>query len=119
MKIGQLAKQSGLSVHTIRYYERIGLLPFAVRDDSGHREYDLTILAWIKFLGRLKATGMPIREMLLYAKWRTQGEKTERQRHDLLVSHREQVKRNITEQQACLEVLDSKIDGYASQFKED
>ena len=61
MKIGQLAKRSGLSAYTIRYYERIGLLPRADRDRSGQRDYDASILTWIEFLDRLKTTGMPIR----------------------------------------------------------
>lgn len=57
MKIGELAKRSGLSAHTIRYYERIGLLPYADRDQSSQRDYDASILIWIAFLGRLKTTG--------------------------------------------------------------
>jgi len=60
MKIGELAKRTGLSAHTIRYYERIALLPRAERDYGGQRDYDESILAWISFLKRLKATGMPI-----------------------------------------------------------
>jgi DNA-binding transcriptional MerR regulator len=55
MRIGELARRSGLSVHTIRYYEAIGLLPYPSRDQSGKRSYNATILAWIDFLGRLKA----------------------------------------------------------------
>ncbi len=54
MKIGELAKRSGLSAYTIRYYERIGLLPYADRDRSSRRDYDPDILVWIEFLGRLK-----------------------------------------------------------------
>jgi DNA-binding transcriptional MerR regulator len=88
MKIGELAKQSGLSAHTIRYYERIGLLPFADRDQSGQRDYDASILVWIEILGRLKTTGMPIQNMLRYAALRDLGGSTEKERHDLLVTHR-------------------------------
>lgn len=73
MKIGELAGRSGLSAHTIRYYERIGLLPYADRDRSRQRDYDASILTWIDFLGRLKTTGMPIREMLRYAALRDEG----------------------------------------------
>jgi DNA-binding transcriptional MerR regulator len=67
MKIGDLAKRSGLSAHTLRYCERIGLLPYADRNRSGQHDYDAAILTWIEFLGRLKTTGMPIRDMLRYA----------------------------------------------------
>jgi len=113
MKIGQLAKRTGLSAHTIRYYERIGLLPYADRDRSGRRDYDETILTWIAFLGHLKATGMPIRDMLSYAQLRDGGPATAADRCALLVAHRETVRARVAELQACLLALDDKIAGYA------
>lgn len=113
MKIGALAKRSGLSAHAIRYYERIGLLPYADRDRSGQRDYDASILTWIEFLDRLKTTGMPIREMLLYAALRERGVGTEADRRALLEQHRERVREHVAELQACLLVLDTKIAGYA------
>jgi DNA-binding transcriptional MerR regulator len=117
MKIGELARRSGLSAHTIRYYERIGLLPYADRDRSGQRDYDASILTWIEFLGRLKATGMPIREMLRYAALRTGGAGTEAERRQLLERHRERVRTSIAELQASLLVLDAKIASYAGAEK--
>ena len=113
MKIGDLARRTGMSAHTLRYYERIGLLPYADRDGSGRRDYDASILTWIGFLGRLKATGMPIREMLRYADLRARGAVTGPERRRLLEQHREQVRRRIADCQDCLLVLDSKIAGYA------
>ncbi|AXS40355.1 MerR family transcriptional regulator [Breoghania sp. L-A4] len=113
MKIGELARRSGLSAHTIRYYERIGLLPYADRDGSGQRDYDVAILTWIEFLNRLKTTGMPIREMLRYARLRERGEETGAQRRVLLEEHRERVREKVAELQDCLLVLDTKIAGYA------
>jgi DNA-binding transcriptional MerR regulator len=118
MKIGTLQKRTGLTVHTIRYYERIGLLPKAARDQSGHRQYDETILTWIEFLGHLKATGMPIRDMLDYAKMRSQGAPTAQGRHDLLVQHQAQVRAHIATLQECLTVLDFKISNYAKSLLE-
>ncbi|MDH6231525.1 DNA-binding transcriptional MerR regulator [Mesorhizobium soli] len=114
MKIGELAKRSGLTAHTIRYYERIGLLPYADRDRSSQRDYDASILTWIEFLGRLKATGMPIREMLRYAALRQDGTATEPERRVLLERHRDRVRANLAELQANLLVLDNKIAGYAA-----
>lgn len=114
MKIGELARRSGLSAHTIRYYERIGLLPFADRDQSGQRDYDASILIWIQFLDRLKTTGMPIRKMLHYAALRECGVDTEAERSVLLEQHRERVRAHVANLQACLLVLDAKIAGYAS-----
>ena len=114
MKIGDIAEQTGLTAYTIRYYERIGLLPFALRDSTGQRVYDASILTWIEFLSRLKTTGMPIQEMLRYAGLRAQGEATEEARCELLAKHRDQVRLRVAELQACLLVLDNKIDGYAN-----
>ena len=102
MKIGELAKRSGLTSHTIRYYERIGLLPRAERDRSNQRNYDAAILRWIEFLGRLKTTGMPIREMLVYARLRAEGAATTQQRRALLERHRVGVRRRLSElRRAC------------------
>jgi DNA-binding transcriptional MerR regulator len=113
MKIGELARRTELSAHTIRYYERIGLLPFADRDRSRQRDYDASILVWIEFLGRLKTTGMPIREMLRYAALREQGDGTAADRRRLLEDHRARVRAHVADLQACLLVLDAKIAGYA------
>lgn len=115
MKIGELAKRSGLSAHTIRYYERIGLLPYADRDQSSQRDYDVSILIWIEFLGRLKTTGMPIRDMLRYAALRERGVGTETERREMLEQHRERVRAHVADLQACLLVLDTKIAGYAGE----
>jgi DNA-binding transcriptional MerR regulator len=115
MKIGELAKRSGLSAHTIRYYERIGLLPYADRDRSSQRDYDASILVWIEFLGRLRTTGMPIRDMLRYAALRERGVDTETDRREMLAQHRERVRTHVAELQASLLVLDTKIAGYAGQ----
>lgn len=113
MKIGEMAKRSGLSPHTIRYYERIGLLPYADRDASGQRDYDASILVWIEFLHRLKTAGMPIRGMLKYAALRERGAGTEGKRRELLIQHREHVRARLAELADCLLVLDAKIAGYA------
>jgi DNA-binding transcriptional MerR regulator len=113
MKIGELARLSGLPVTTLRYYEQIGLLPYVLRDRSKQREYDASILTWIAFLGRLKATGMPIAEMLRYAKLRELGPGTAAERRQLLEQHREKVRVRVSELQECLLILDAKIDHYA------
>ena len=116
MKIGELARRSGLSAHTIRYYERIGLLPTPDKNASGHRDYDVSILTWIDFLGRLKSTGMPLREMLRYAELRSLGSETEAERQVILERHREQVRNRLAGLQENLSVLDTKIAGYAASI---
>ncbi|GAA0535744.1 DNA-binding transcriptional MerR regulator [Rhizomicrobium palustre] len=112
MTIGELARKTGLSAHTIRYYERIGLLPYAHRDGY-RRDYDASILTWIAFLLRLKSTGMPIREMLRYAALREKGIGTETERRLLLERHRAAVKKQLSDLKAWLLILDDKIAGYA------
>ena len=118
MKIGELARRSGLSAHTIRYYERIGLLPPPDRDSGGQRDYDASILNWIEFLGRLKTTGMPIQGMLDYARLRQEGPETEPDRMALLEQHRDGVRAHIAALQAALLLLDGKIAGYAGTIAE-
>ncbi len=113
MKIGELAQRSGLSVHALRYYEQIGLIPRADRDRSGQRDYDVAILTWMAFLERLKTTGMPIRERLRYARLRERGPQTAAERRLLLEAHRERVRAHVDELKSCLLVLDAKIAGYA------
>lgn len=63
----QVAVVTQLSVHTLRYYERIGLVAPICRASSGHRRYSSQDIAWIEFLTRLRATGMPIRQMQQFA----------------------------------------------------
>ena len=112
MKIGELARRCGLTAHTLRYYERIGLLPYADRDAGQQRDYDASILVWIEFLHRLKTTGMPIRDMLRYAKLRGTGDATNGERRLLLETHRVAVAARIASLQDSLSVLDDKIAGY-------
>jgi DNA-binding transcriptional MerR regulator len=117
MKIGDLAQHCGVSVHTLRYYEQIGLFPTIPRDRSGHRVYGPDMVAWVSFLGRLKSTGMPLQQMVRYAQWREQGPTSAPQRQALLEQHREQVRAQISHLQDCLDVLDRKIAGYAGTDK--
>ena len=116
MKIGDLAARCGLSVHTLRYYERIGLLPRIARDHGRQRVYDSAALVWIAFLGRLKTTGMPIQKMLRYAALRDEGPGTAAARRDLLRDHRAEVAAKIAELTDCLSVLDTKIADYSAQL---
>ncbi len=111
MKIGELALRTGLWVQTIRYYEQIGLLPRADRDGSGQRDYDTAILSWIAFIGRLKTTGMPLREMQRYAALRSRGPSAGAERLALLRAHRSTVATHLAALQASLCALDAKING--------
>jgi DNA-binding transcriptional MerR regulator len=112
LSIQQVAEITQLSTHTLRYYERIGLLAPIERASSGHRRYSSQDIAWIDFLTRLRATGMPIREMQQFAELRRQGDRTFSQRRQLLEIHQQQVHRQIDELTQNLKVIQEKIQHY-------
>lgn len=110
--IAAAAAQSGLSIDTLRYYERIGLVDPPARDSGGRRVYSEADLAWLHFLTRLRTTGMPIKMMREYAQLRHVGNATAGRRRQILVDHRADVLARITELRSCLEVLNYKIENY-------
>jgi len=77
LTIAQVAEATGLSTHTLRYYERIGLLDSVQRRDNGHRVFRAEDMTWLAFLLRLRETGMPIAQMQRYAALRRQGDTLE------------------------------------------
>jgi DNA-binding transcriptional MerR regulator len=111
--IQEAAARTGLSAHTLRYYERIGLIHEVRRGTGGRRRYDADDLAWLEFLTRLRSTGMPIRYMCRYAELRRAGDETAAARKELLEAHRARVAGRIAALQRDLKILDSKIDNYA------
>lgn len=112
LSIQQVAAMTHLSAHTLRYYERIGLLTPVKRASSGHRRYSSQDIAWVIFLVRLRATGMPIREMQQFAELRRQGDRTFIQRRQLLEAHEQQVLQQINELQQNLRVIQDKVQYY-------
>ncbi|WP_433945337.1 MerR family transcriptional regulator [Paenibacillus sp. SN-8-1] len=112
LTIRQVAAVTGLSVHTLRYYENIGLLCSIDRDENGYRCYSSTDVTWIEFLTRLKATGMSITKMLEIAELRRQGDSTLTARRILLEEHYAEVQNRIMELQRNLDLLADKIVTY-------
>ncbi|MGH3715762.1 MAG: MerR family transcriptional regulator [Micromonosporaceae bacterium] len=111
--IAEASDRSGMSIDTLRYYERIGLLEPPARDSAGRRNYTDTDLSWLELLARLRTTGMPIRTMQEYAHLCRAAAGTAAPRRQILVEHRDAVRARIAELTACLKVLDYKIDNYA------
>jgi DNA-binding transcriptional MerR regulator len=119
--IAHAAARSGLSIDTLRYYERIGLVAPPARDSGGRRMYTDDDLNWLIFLTRLRTTGMPIRMMREYAQLRDGGIGSTAMRRQILVEHRASVRDRIAELQSCLATLDYKITNYEhveSKFRE-
>lgn len=119
MTIAQAAAATGLSVHTLRYYERIGLLDPVERRDNSHRRYTQDDLNWIDFLLKLKATGLPVRAMLRYAELRRLGNTMESvaERKAILLDHTLSVQHTLAELQSNLAVLHQKIALYGDMEK--
>ncbi|WP_199547633.1 MerR family transcriptional regulator [Streptomyces sp. N35] len=110
--ITETSELTGMSAHTLRYYERIGLLDRVERGTDGRRRYREEDLAWLAFLTRLRTTGMPIRDMQRFAQLRRQGDTSAPDRLALLRRHREAVRRQIAELADCLGALDAKVEHY-------
>lgn len=110
--IAEAARRSGLSIDTLRYYERVELLDPPQRDAAGRRAYSDEDLAWLGFLTKLRTTGMPIRRMREYAALRHQGAASAGRRKRILQEQRQAVVEQISELQACMSVLDYKIENY-------
>ena len=113
MTIRRAARQTGLSVHTLRYYERIGLIWPVAREPNGHRRYSEYDVAWIDFLTKLRTTGMPIAKMKQYVDLQRQGQDTLAERLELLKEHRHEVRKRIQELEDNLAVIEYKIDRYS------
>ncbi|MGW6574273.1 MerR family transcriptional regulator [Streptomyces sp. NPDC054945] len=111
--ISEVEARTGLTQHTLRWYERIGLMPHVDRSHSGQRRFTDKDLDWLAFVGKLRATGMSVADMVRYAELVREGEHTTHERRELLERTRREVRSRITELTDALAVLDYKIDMYA------
>jgi DNA-binding transcriptional MerR regulator len=118
--IQETAERTGLSVHTLRYYERQGLIPRVPRDNgSGHRRFSAENIRGIEFLKKLRRTGMPISQMQRYVQLYYHGKSTLAERREMLVEHRCEVLRQLEELQANLAAIEYKIALYQREEVED
>ncbi|MGK5531283.1 MerR family transcriptional regulator [Streptomyces sp. URMC 129] len=115
--ISEVAAHTGLSAHTLRWYERIGLMPHVDRSHTGQRRYTNRDLEWLAFVNKLRLTGMAVADMVRYADLVRQGDHTVAERGALLRATRESVLGRIAELQGTLAVLDYKIDLYADALR--
>jgi DNA-binding transcriptional MerR regulator len=111
--ISDVAEATGVSAHTLRYYERAGLMLDPVgRAPSRHRRYTDAEIRWVGFLTKLRRTGMPIRLIRAYADLVRAGEGTETERLALLETHRRTVMQRLDETRANLRSIEFKIARY-------
>ena len=109
--IAQVAEKTGVTAHTLRYYERIGLLDVG-RQESGHRRFTEHDVDRVVFIGRLRATAMPIREIQRYFELVARGPSTQDDRLALLQEHRAAVLIRLSDLEAALGAIEFKIAHY-------
>jgi DNA-binding transcriptional MerR regulator len=118
LTIAEAALRTGVSAHTLRYYERAGLVISPVdRTLGGRRRYRAQDLKWIKICTKLRATGMPIKDIRRYAELVAAGPGNEQDRLELMEAHRAVVLARLAEVQENLKVIDHKIDVYRGRLE--
>lgn len=119
LTIQQTASRTGFSEHTLRYYEKIGLIPPVERAPNGHRRYSDVDLERLDFLKCLRSTGMPVAQMIEFTHLTQAGDHTIQSRVDILEKHRECVLREIDALQNDLEIIKNKIIWYTNIIEEE
>ncbi len=111
--IDEVAERMGVTKHTLRYYEREGLLPPIAKAANGHRRYTEDDLVWVRTLKLLRGTGMPIREMKDFVELTRAGDQTVSHRIEVLRRYRDDLRGRMDADRERMEFLDRKIGVYA------
>jgi len=112
MKIAEVSEHYGISSDTLRYYERIGLIPPVNRNESGIRDYNELDLRRVEFIKCMRSAGLPIEVLIEYVGLVQQGDGTIKARKEILLEQREQLVTRMKEMQKTLDILDHKIEVY-------
>lgn len=117
--VAQLSEETGLTAHTLRYYEKETLLLGVSRDASGRRQYSHDHLLALRFISALRATDMPIRTIKKYIQLYREGEHTGVERMQLLQDHEQSVIRQLDQTKASLKLIRNKIKMYSEKLESD
>lgn len=112
MTITEVSKKYGLSADTLRYYERVGLIPKVNRNKSGIRDYTEQDCSWVEFIKCMRSAGLPIEALIEYVTLYQQGDETLKARKEILIEQRKQLMEKFNEMKYTLEHLDMKIEKY-------
>jgi len=112
MKIAEVSERYGLSLDTLRYYERVGLIPPVNRNESGIRDYNELDLRRVDFIKCMRSAGLPVEVLIEYVALVQQGDKTIEARKEILKEQRELLAARMKEMQKTLGILDHKIEVY-------
>jgi len=110
--IQQAASVTGLTAHTLRYYEKVNLIPAIERSGSGHRRYSEDDLGWIEFVKCLRSTGMPISDIQRYLASSSEEEQGVAARMSIMEAHRDRLRARIEELTGFLERIEDKVQWY-------
>jgi DNA-binding transcriptional MerR regulator len=106
--IGKVAEKMGVTAHTLRYYDKEGLLPFVDKSESGMRVFKEADLEWLAMIECLKQTGMPLKEIKQYIDWCMEGDATIQQRYDMFQERKTETERQIEVLKKALEKINYK-----------
>ncbi len=112
LSIGEVARQTGLSVHTLRWFEREGLYLRPIPRAGQRRVFDSADVAWLLLCNRLRASGMPIAEIRRFAALVQAGPGNEAERLAVLEAHEQEVRKRVAMLMECLEIIHGKVDVY-------
>ena len=114
MTIAEVSRQYGISADTLRYYERVGLIPPVNRNKSGIRDYTERDCRWVEFIKCMRGAGIQIEALIEYVSLFQQGDSTHEARKQILMEQRDQLRERLEEMQSTLDRLNRKIDNYDS-----
>jgi DNA-binding transcriptional MerR regulator len=106
--IGEVAKELSLTVYTLRYYDKEGLMPFVDRTPSGTRVFKDSDIEALKIIECLKSTGMPIKEIKAFIDWCSEGDSTLKQRYEMFIERKASVEAQMEELKKTMELIDHK-----------
>jgi DNA-binding transcriptional MerR regulator len=115
--IGEVAKELDLSVYTLRYYDKEGLMPFVERTESGTRLFKESDIAALNIIECLKSTGMPIKEIKHFIDWCSEGDTTLQNRYDMFLERKATVEAKIKELQQTMKIIDHKCSYYKTALE--
>ncbi len=118
MKISEVAERTGLSISTIRYYEKSGLCPLVARGPDGKRRFSRLDADWLTLLASLRATGMPMADMRAFAELYASGDTTIPERRAALLTHKQSLQDRQAELDLCRTILERKLEKYDEIMKD-
>ena len=116
-KIGQIAEKLGLTAHTLRFYDKEGLLPFVKKNSAGFRVFDENDVDWLIVIECLKATGMPLKNIKKYIDLCQVGDETLKVRLEMFQEQKKQIEKQMIELQQYMEKINFKIAYYTEAVK--